>query len=242
MTDHVEPKQFYVARRNPSMSIAEFRANWRHHGELAMSLPLWSNIFRYTQGDTAPVPSEFRDRLVGVDDSFDGIATVFFNDAEAVANIPADPDHQLLLTDENRIFDRPVAETSLFTKEIVERETEVTNAKITVFLRRADGLDKAEFEAAWSSQPLAVTDDRGGELVRSYRRSPVIGLPGISDADSTLGQYDGVVELGFGSLDDLTAALQSDEFVDSLNEGFTGFAEPRPRLVLVTTELTLHQR
>jgi len=242
MTDHVEPKQFYVARRNRSMSIAEFRANWRHHGELAMSLPLWGNIFRYTQGDTAPVPSDIRDRLVGFDDSFDGIATVFFNDAEAVANIPADPDHPLLLTDEERIFDRPVAETSLFTKEIVEREIEATNAKITVFLRRADGLDEAEFETAWSSQPLAVADDRSGELVRSYRRSPVIGLPGITGTDSTLGQYDGVVELGFASLRDLTAALENDEFVDGLNEGFTGFADPGSRLVMVTTELTLHQR
>ena len=57
-----------------------------------------------------------------------------------------------------------------------------------------------------------------------------------------MGGYDGVVELGFGSLRDLTAALDSDEFVDGLNEGFSGFAEPRSRLVTVTTELTLHQR
>src|ERR1700684_3228206 len=110
MTNHVEPKQFYVARRNPSMSVAEFRENWRHHGELAMSLPLWSNIFHYTQGDTASVPVDIRERLVGFDDSFDGISTVYFNAPEAVANIPADPDHPLLLTDEDRIFERPVAE------------------------------------------------------------------------------------------------------------------------------------
>lgn len=207
-----------------------------------MSLPLWGNIFRYTQGDSAPVPSTLRDRLVGFDDSFDGIATVFFNDADAVANIPADPDHPLLLADEDRIFDRPVAENSLFTKEIVERDIEVTNAKISVFLRRADRLDMAEFDAAWSSQALAVTDGRCGELVRSYRRSPVIGLPGITDADSTLKQYDGVVELGFGSLPDLTGALENHEFIDGLNEGFAGFADPRSRLVMVTTELTLHQR
>src|ERR1700722_5585109 len=97
MTERVEPKQFYVARRNPSMSVAGFRANWPHHGELAMSLPLWSNIFRYTQGDTASVPGDIRARLVGFDDSFDGISTVYFDDPEAVANIPADPDHPLLL-------------------------------------------------------------------------------------------------------------------------------------------------
>src|ERR1700722_2095825 len=165
MSDHVEPKQFYVARRNPAMSIAEFRSSWRHHGELAMSLPLWGSIFRYTQGDAAPVPSGIRDRLVGFDDSFDGISTVYFNDPEAVANIPADPDHPLLLADEDRIFERPVADTSLFTREIVEREIDGTNAKITVFLRRADGLDMAGFEAAWSSQPLAVADNRWDELL-----------------------------------------------------------------------------
>src|SRR5579875_3255371 len=118
----LQPKQFYLVRRHPVLSRAEFRAAWRRHGELAMRLPLWANVRRYSQGDVAEVPAEIRAQLPGDEQPADGIAAVWFRDARAVRDAHSDPDRALLLADEDRIFAHRTASASLFTEEIVERD------------------------------------------------------------------------------------------------------------------------
>jgi hypothetical protein len=241
MTATLQPKQFYVAKRNPAMSRGEFRAGWRRHGELAMRLPLWSNICRYTQGDTAEVPQATRDRLAGFVQSADGIATVWFRDADAVGRVPADPDHAVLLADEDRIFEQRVAGTSLFTEEIVERDRGATMVKLVRFMGRRATLRRDEFARAWaqSGHELALPRRTGG-LVRSYRRSVAVDLPGLEPGRSTLGCYDGVAEVGFASVEDLVVAVADDDFVAALDASHEAVAEPASTATMITTELLLY--
>ena len=241
MTATLQPKQFYVAKRNPAMSRGEFRASWRRHGELAMRLPLWSNICRYTQGDTADVPQTTRDRLAGYVQSADGIATVWFRDADAVGRIPADPDHAVLLADEDRIFEQRVAGTSLFTEEIVERDRGATMVKLVRFMARRATLSRDEFAQAWarSGHELALSQRTRG-LVRSYRRSVAVDLPGLEPGDSTLGRYDGVAEVGFASVEDLVVAVADDDFVAALDASHDDVADPGSMATMITTELLLY--
>jgi hypothetical protein len=241
MAATLQPKQFYVAKRNPAMSRGEFRASWRRHGELAMRLPLWSNICRYTQGDTADVPQTTRDRLAGFVQTADGIATVWFRDADAVGRIPADPDHAVLLADEDRIFEQRVAGTSLFTEEIVERDRGATMVKLVRFMARRATLSREEFARAWarSAHELALSQRTRG-LVCSYRRSVAVDLPGVRPGDSTLGRYDGVVEVGFASVQDLVVAVADDAFVAALDASHEDVAEPGSTATMITTELLLY--
>jgi EthD domain len=241
MTATLQPKQFYVARRHPAMSRGEFRANWRRHGELAMRLPLWSNICRYTQGDTADVPPATGERLAGFVQTADGIATVWFRDADAVGRVPADPNHAVLLADEDRIFERRVAGTSLFTEEIVERDRGATMAKLVRFIARRSALTREEFARGWerSGQELALSRRTRG-LVCSYRRSVAVDLPGLPPGESTLGRYDGVAEVGFASVADLVVAVADDDFVAALDASHDEVAEPAATTTMITTELLLY--
>jgi hypothetical protein len=237
----LQPKQFYVAKRSPGMSRGEFRASWRRHGELAMRLPLWANICRYTQGDTAEVPPATRDRLTGFAQTADGIATVWFRDADAVGRIPVDPDHGLLLADEDRIFERRVARTSLFTEEIVERDLGATMVKLVRFLPRRAGLSRDEFAAAWALRGRDLdVPAHVRRLVRSYRRSVAVDLPGLDPAGSTLGRYDGVAEVGFASVEELVVAVAEDDFVGALDASHAAVTEPGTSATMITTELLLY--
>jgi hypothetical protein len=234
-------KQFYLATRHPALSRGEFRASWRRHGELAMQLPLWSNISRYTQGDTADVPATTRERLRGYADAADGIATAWFRDAGAVARIPADPDHAALLADEDRIFERRVAEASLFTEEIVERDAGATMVKLVRFLVRRATVTRESFAQTWAAHgPALAPSGDGGGLVRSYRRSVTVDVPGVASAGSCLAGFDGVVEVGFACLEDLARAVADDDFLAALDATHGHVAEPAGTTTMVTTELLLY--
>jgi hypothetical protein len=241
MVAALQPKQFYLAKRHPALSRAEFRAGWRRHGELAMRLPLWKNIWRYTQGDTADVPAATRARLTGFAQDVDGIATVWFRDIDAVARVPADPDHAKLLADEDRIFERRVAETSLFTEEFVERDLGATMVKLVIFLARRPSITREQFARAWREprRELALADGMHG-IVRSCRRSVTVDLPGTERGRSSLGRYDGVVEVGFASAEDLIVAVADDGFLGALESCHADLVEPASTATLITTELLLY--
>src|SRR5437588_7807519 len=139
----LQPKQFYLAQRSPALSRAEFRAGWRRHGELAMRLPLWSNVTRYSQGDVADVPAATRARLPGGVQAADGIAAVWFRDICAARSLENDPDRALLLADEEGIFEQRIAAMSIFTEEIVEHDLGTCMVKLVIFLARRRGLTRA---------------------------------------------------------------------------------------------------
>jgi len=231
----LKPKLTYLARRNPTLGLDEFRQNWRAHGALAMGLPMWDNIERYTQADAQPVPDRLRGRLPGFDDSQDGIATLLYKSVDHLRADFGEP-VPVLLRDEARVFDRLVTETSLYTDERVERDLGGTAAKLVLFAVRGSA-DEAEFAAAWDSQTEAVL--ACGEGVRSYRRSARITVPGVTDEPTTVSHLDAMTEIGFASLDDLFAALADDRFVAALAE-LDPVADRSRQRSMVTNELLLY--
>lgn len=237
----LRPKQFLLVRRNPALSRAEFRAGWRRHGELAMRLPLWAHIGRYSQGDVAEVPPAIRAQLPGDAQPADGIAVVWFRDAGAARSARDDPDRELLLADEDRIFAHRTAAASLFTEEIVERDLGACMVKLVVFLARRDGLTRSGFARAWAEAGRQLrAPERLRSLVRTYRRNVALELPGLNGNGSRLAGYDGVAEIGFTSLEDLIAALADDGFIDALDATHRAAAEPARTTTMITTDLLLY--
>lgn len=238
----LEPKQFYVARRNASLSPEEFRAQWRAHGDLAMGSPLWSNIFRYTQGDRVAVPEEVAGRLIGLDSDSDGVATIWFRDLDAMMAIPADPDHPVLLRDEARIFADMVADVSIFTEEQILHEAGQAAVKVVVF---AGGPDPAAVAEAYRTHAAVLeADAEAWPLVSAYRINPGFELPmaegaeaGENDGPGRLDPYAAAVEMAFAGPDDLATVVTSPAFAaaEAVLDGVVD-----RRLTLVTSELLLY--
>ena len=82
-------KMFAVLRRNPEMTVEEFRTHWReHHGPLIRSHPnLARHIVRYEQ--------HVRHRPDGLsgNDGIDGIAVQWFNSIDDFAGFIAEPEY-----------------------------------------------------------------------------------------------------------------------------------------------------
>jgi EthD domain len=239
--DGLALKQFYLAERHPALSRAEFRASWRRHGELAMRLPLWSHVTRYSQGDVATVPAATRERLPGQTQGADGIACVWFRDFTSVRTMASDPDRDVLLADEDRIFARRTAATSLYTREIVERDLGACMVKLVVFLSRRTNLTREGFVRGWEEDGRELrAPERIQRLVRAYRRHVVLELPGLRVDDSALAGCDGVTEIGFTSLQDLITAVADDGFVGALDGAHRAVAEPTRTTTMITTDLLLY--
>jgi hypothetical protein len=106
-------KIIYFARRNIP-SLAAWRARWRRHASLALSLPLWQAVPKYSQCD--PIDDQGRSVRAG---GVDGIGICWFRGAAGLVELH-DPDGtQLLLADEQEAFGEFVGHFSIVTKEKV---------------------------------------------------------------------------------------------------------------------------
>lgn len=133
------PKLIYFAERHPALGREGFRARWREHGRLGMSLPRWRNVLRYTQGDA----------LDG-DAACDGVATVLFrSEAARLAHI-ADPDGAVTRADEAAVFARPVRMFAVLTIETPFLPQGPGGLKLYARVHRQASVDAADFRAWWS--------------------------------------------------------------------------------------------
>ena len=133
------PKLIYFAERHPALDREAFRARWRAHGRLGMSLPRWRNVLRYTQGDA-----------LEEDAACDGVATVLFrSEAARLAHI-ADPDGALTRADEAAVFARPVRMVAVLTTETPALPHGPGGLKLYARVHRRASMDAASFRAWWS--------------------------------------------------------------------------------------------
>ena len=108
----MKPKLIYLARRQPTLTRDEFILRWRRHGALGMSLPRWTNVWRYTHNDISP---EDRSR------SYDGVGMVWHRSPEArLAHREDRTSQSAMERDELETFDDLIARScALYREEVV---------------------------------------------------------------------------------------------------------------------------
>jgi hypothetical protein len=222
------PKRIYLARRHPGLSPDEFRARWREHGALAMSMPGWQHLARYVQCDT------IRDALPGAADPYDGVAMMWFWSPEARRQHRAEtPSRMAMESDEDSVFAERVNNFAIITEEHVIAPGPLAPIRAVRFLRKRAGLSTDAFRAAWGDQHAA--------RVLGVARPPlryVQNVPLPPEVGPVWGlDYDGIEEFWFGGLDEARAyfAQSVPELAQPGQDGLT-----QEIVLTVVTETVLH--
>ena len=139
------PKLIYFAERRPEMSREAFRARWREHARLGMSMPRWRNIHRYVQCDAVALPGL---RMPTI--PCDGVAAVWYRDEEHrlkhIADRSAGP---ILKRDERETFARPVRAFAVLTEEHPLVPFGGERRKLFLKVRRNPQVGPGEFREWW---------------------------------------------------------------------------------------------
>jgi hypothetical protein len=169
-----EPKLIYLARRQPTLTRAEFRDRWRRHGALGMSRPRWKNISQYVHCDV-------------LDDSgYDGIGLIWHRSPAHRAAHLADTSSRLdMERDEQETFSRPIVEDCLLAREhVIQPVATRWGSAARLFLFLADlptSTDSALAAATGRAQRLqsAALTPRGQllDVALPPERPPRWGLP-----------------------------------------------------------------
>ena len=138
------PKLIYFAERPADFDRTGFRARWRQHAKLGMSMPRWKNVLRYAHCDSVELETALPVAWC------DGVATVSFRSEEnRLAHIGDRSAGPEMKRDEREAFARPVREVAVLTEEY--RFLEDAPASHKLFLRAwaKPGCSRADFRAWW---------------------------------------------------------------------------------------------
>lgn len=213
-------KLLYIAPRPRSATLDQFRTRWRQHFDLALTRPAWSHVTTYDQCDYLP-PEEF-DRgndvnFIGAD-AVGGVAMAGFTSAADLAEITNAPDRHIMLLDEREVFGRELGTAVTLVHEAIVFGHEVPGYKLFAFFRPADS-DRAAFAAGsdrlyWHAAGVGFPG-----TVSSLILDVLAGRPGLNG-------YDGVMELGFRTRNDIGAFVRSDlSSVAELGQKYTAHPE-----------------
>jgi EthD domain len=234
----MEPKQIYITKRAPAYSEAQWGARWRRHGSFVRSLPLWAQIRHYEQcrvlSDEAAAPAQFD----GLSGAYDGVGMVWFRNRDAVGAALGDPTVQSVFEDEKDVFNDPIADTSLFCREVVFRDTGATTVKLVGFLRRRRGLSREQFSEAWEHTHgrLFLSVPEIDAHVTKYVQNHV-----LDEFTGPLGDdFDGVVEIGFADLGDVSEIF-GQAYLDRVRPDEQRFVDLDTMIVLLTDEALLYE-
>ncbi len=233
------PKQIYITKRAPAYTTEQWGQRWRRHGSFVRSLPLWAQIRHYEQcrvlSPQAAAPALFEGLS---QDVYDGVGMVWFRSPEAVRMALGDPTVDSVFEDEKDVFNDPIADTSLFTREVVFRDTGATTVKLVAFLRRRPGLTRAEFSESWEHThgPLFLqVPDIDAHVTKYVQNHVVEEFTGVFGND-----FDGVVEIGFARIEDIPNTFRQ-QYLDTVRPDELRFVDVDNMIVLLTDEALLYE-
>jgi hypothetical protein len=171
-------KLMYLAKRKKEFSSQEaFRARWRQHGALAMSLPTWDLDRRYVHADALP-PSA----AVGAH-GYDGVGVVWFD--KPMSFTAPTPEkiktNALLLDDELKTFDGPVLPLAVMVEEtMVKAGGRLTDVTAYLFFNDADAANRAAAVFANLKVPNAAERVAMNRVTdQAASATPLLGYKGI---------------------------------------------------------------
>jgi hypothetical protein len=235
---HIAPKQIYIATRPDGASDESFAARWRQHGSFVRSLPLWRNINHYEQCLIQPDPADVGDSIPDREPGYDMVGMVWFRSAETVTEALADPTVEQVYADERETFREPIAETSLMTREVVQRDLGGTRVKVVAFVKRKPDMTRAEFSDYWENThgPLFLaTEEVSGAVVKYVQNHTLESNTG------PLNEFDGVVEIGFRRPEEIGAAFGHPAYLERIRPDEERFLDLERMIVVNTDEKLLYE-
>jgi hypothetical protein len=145
-SDH--PKLIYFAERRADMDATAFRARWRRHARLGMSMPRWRNIQRYVHCDAIPI----RESLFSPG-CCDGVGIIWYRDEARRLNHVTDSSAAAVMKqDETEAFARPVREVALLADEFTLQSCSGALLKLFLQIWREPTLALPEFRSWWLTE------------------------------------------------------------------------------------------
>jgi hypothetical protein len=175
---------------------------------------------------------------------------VYVRNSRELEALTSHPAHARLRMDEFALFERPISEISLLTRETVLRERPGTAVKIFAFLPPAESVSPAEFRERWTRHAASLM--RHDELSRPMTKYTHNHLLASEEADPSARTvreragrgsrgFAGVAELGFASHDDLVAFLRHPARA-GVREDLASFCAVGQIVLVETNEVTMYPR
>src|ERR1700744_3833360 len=199
-------KRVDVAPRPPGVPAGAFARRWREHARLAISDDLWRSaatwyeFFDPVDVDAEPLDGEAANAMRPPED-LGGLCIVKFADPNALSHRLADPAFAtMLFDDESRVFGRRLGNDLFPVNERVLLDRAVPDVTLVGVVHRRRELAPSAFAEHWEATGLRLLQLNGvAELIVRYRLN-------ISPPEAP---YDGILELGFASIRDANAFLDS---------------------------------
>jgi hypothetical protein len=193
-------KMIYLARRNPTVSPADWPRTWRSHPRFVSQFPIVASAIQhlnYCSRVYEPTLDGLRFDPPGATQDYDGAAIVASPDAPVSgANVPPEI-HEQIMDDERRVF---AALTPTFTMR--GRESLVVGgapgmSAVLRFLRRKPGVSREAFDKAWAETQAGAAERAVAKgRIDRYVHTAVLETPPPGY------EYDGISETWFPAVED----------------------------------------
>jgi len=227
----------FVARRLPGLSREEFQEYWRYkHGPLVARHQRALRIRRYVQSHTLDdaLGEAMRQQRTGMEDPYDGVASLWWNNRDEIAEAFATPEGQAagqeLLEDEQRFVDlsRSALWLSMEVPQInpmpengVMARRESAIIKGVYVLNALPDLSREACQRYWLMHHGALARSYGAAMgFLRYIQSHTIDEPlndVFRESRGAMVPYDGLTEVWFDRME-LTQIMSTPD-----GEGFKGF-------------------
>lgn len=218
-------KMIYLARRNPTLAPEAFAQAWREHSARGREC-------RNVQDKVLGVAqcSRLLDLdLPGTSTEYDGVGLLRLRDLDAASDIWNDAETLAIMRpDEPRVFSTYVREFTLVCREYPLRDVPRSGCVLYGFLRRREGLSKAEFDTAWLDGSARWLDGDALRQAGCVMHNAVVQPPPPGYA------FDGIAEWWFDSPDALRAAFGTDGVAAGLPPACASFIDLSGSVFLAT--------
>jgi uncharacterized protein (TIGR02118 family) len=227
MTD-MSFKRLYLAGRNPAIPVEDFPRQWRRHAKVAAGFPSVGVRYLRVQhctkiDDTSSIP--------GSSNGHAGVALLTMS--ELLVSKPSEDSQEIrehLRPDEVRVFGDVVSKWSLYTEEVVLKDGPPENVCVMLFLKRKEGLSRADFDrhCAGTHADLVLAQGRVVPSLRRYvqDRGLVEPPPGY--------EFDCVSELWFDDIEGAARFMNDAGYRQGVEADLERFCDTRTLVTMVT--------
>ncbi|MFY9327611.1 MAG: EthD domain-containing protein [Georgfuchsia sp.] len=236
-----------LLKRKKGMSFEEFDRYWDGpHGNLVCSIPEFTrHVRRYSQSHLADSAYTGEGMTWGAS-GYDGIAEVWYDNIEDLTNSFNEPKFvELVGADDPKFVDS--AEISVLVTNEVEKIPLNGNPKIklSVVIKRKKGMSFEDYDKYWIGRhaDIVTSVPEFTRHVRRYVQSHLVkeytGQGDNSKLTKQWGQaaFDGIAELWFDSIEDMTKAFNEPRFVEIVAPDDNNFVDHTATKLFVLREV-----